>query len=131
MGYGGSATEGQYAGTAVVAATDAILGAKSEGVPAGKATTEGDGGPGNLGVIDITEGDGGINRCGTAVFTVGEGGSCGGDRGIVGCGNRGANSDPCRCHFAGGIVSSGVEGLTGGSTGEGGGTGVINCKDGQ
>ena len=87
MGYGGAATEGQYAGTAVVAATDAILGTKSEGVPAGKATTEGDGGPGNLAVIDITEGDACVYCCGTAVFTVGKRGTCGGDRGVVGCGD--------------------------------------------
>ena len=86
MGYGGAATEGQHAGTAVVAATDAILGGKPEGVPVGKATTEGDGGCSDLCVIAITEGDGVVYRCGTAVFTVGEGGACGGYGGVVGCG---------------------------------------------
>ena len=87
MGYGGAATEGQYAGTAAVAATDAILGAKSEGVSCGKATTDGDGGPGDLGVVSITEGDACVYCCCTAVFTVGEGGTCGGDRGVVTCGD--------------------------------------------
>ena len=86
LGYGGAATEGQYAGTAVVAATDAILGGKPEGVSAGQSATEGDGGSGDLAVIGITQCNGVVYRGCTAVFTVGEGGTCGGYGGVVGCG---------------------------------------------
>ncbi|MEE7626706.1 hypothetical protein V3O24_11080, partial [Methylobacter sp. Wu8] len=74
---GRGAGQGQYAGAAVVAAGDAVLGGESQRVAAGEAGRKCHRGPGNLGIVDIGEGDGVVDSRRRTVFGIAQRTACG------------------------------------------------------